>query len=70
MQSHKFKGSAPVAPCVGPGEALAMLLAILGVRLMFGLDYLYETYVTAMRKVSISWIASPGLQNSEPDLVY
>jgi hypothetical protein len=47
-----------------------MLLAILGVRLMFGLDYLYETYVTAMRKVSVSWIASPGLPNSEPGLVY
>ena len=36
---------------LGPGEALATLLFILGVRLVWGLDYLYSTYMKIMGNV-------------------
>ena len=51
---------------LGPGEALATLLFILGVRLVWGLDYLYATYMKIMGNVSPPTL-NPGIMgNHEP----
>eukprot|EP00288_Rhodomonas_lens_P019588 CAMPEP_0177690858 /NCGR_PEP_ID=MMETSP0484_2-20121128/993_1 /TAXON_ID=354590 /ORGANISM="Rhodomonas lens, Strain RHODO" /LENGTH=519 /DNA_ID=CAMNT_0019201435 /DNA_START=134 /DNA_END=1690 /DNA_ORIENTATION=+ len=54
MHSHmrawlKEKGQLEYGIFNGPGEALAIMLIILGVRAMFGLDWMYSTYLYLMK---------------------
>ncbi|EKX32318.1 hypothetical protein GUITHDRAFT_121513 [Guillardia theta CCMP2712] len=42
----------------GPGEALALLMAILGVRATFGLSWIYKTYVHVMNSYIIPYVVN------------
>ena len=40
----------------GPGEAMILILGVLGIRAMFGLDWVYTTYVYCMKTLVIPYV--------------